>query len=138
MTPETLSLIQTRAYRDIAPWSAADFTSLISQDSVHLFTAPQGFLLLRLVLDEAEILALAIDPEAQGKGHGSDLMTQMHQKIASQGVVHVFLEVAETNAGAQRFYERHGYAKTGKREGYYRLPDGSRIDAVLMSRALSQ
>lgn len=137
MTPETLSQIQTRAYRDMTPWSVRAFADLLQQDRVHLFTDTQAFLLLRIVLDEAEILAFATDPDAQNQGQGSRLITTMHQSAAERGVNYVFLEVAASNEGGQRFYTRHGYVETGRRAGYYAKPDGHRTDAVLMSRALA-
>ena len=137
MTPETLAQIQASAYREMAPWSARDFAELLQQDSVHLFTGTQAFLLLRVVLDEAEILAFATDPKGQNQGQGSHLIRRMHKEAADLGVGIVYLEVAATNDGAQRFYTRHGYVETGRRAGYYHQPGGHRSDAVLMSRALT-
>lgn len=137
MTPETLARIQARAYRDMAPWSARDFAELLRHDNVHLFTGTEAFLLLRVVLDEAEILAFATDPKGQNQGQGGQLIVRMHQDAADLGVGVVFLEVAATNDGARRFYARHGYVETGRRAGYYHQPGGHRSDAVLMSRALT-
>ena len=47
-----------------------------------------------------------------------------------------FLEVAADNAAAQALYARAGFAESGRRRGYYRRPDGSGLDALVMQRAL--
>ena len=43
----------------------------------------------------------------------------------------IFLEVAETNIAALRLYERAGFARTGRRTGYY-----AGTDALLMEYSL--
>lgn len=137
MTPETLAALQARAYTDMAPWSPAAFEELLKTPRVHLFESDAAFLLARFVVDEAEILALATDPGQQRRGQASALMRKLHDHAEKTGIAQVFLEVATSNSSAQMFYIYHGYAQTGHRKGYYRLPDGTRTDALLMSRALT-
>ncbi len=38
-----------------------------------------------------------------------------------------YLEVRESNTGAIAFYEKQGFAKTGRRKGYYREPDEAAV-----------
>jgi ribosomal-protein-alanine N-acetyltransferase len=45
--------------------------------------------------------------------------------------------VAAENDAAQALYALCGYTLAGERSGYYRRKDGSRIDAVLMRKALT-
>ncbi|MEC3860901.1 GNAT family N-acetyltransferase [Mesobacterium sp. TK19101] len=137
MTPEALAALQARAYNDMAPWSAAAFEGLLRDPHVHLFESDAAFLLVRFVLDEAEILALATDPGHQRRGQASNLIRQLHDQAARAGIAQIFLEVAAPNTPAQAFYAHHGYALTGLRKGYFRQPDGTRTDALLMSRALT-
>ncbi len=138
MTPEALAALQARAYRDMAPWSARDFADMLGQPTVLLCASPDSFCLGRVVLDEAEILALATDPDHQRNGQGSRTLRAFLQGAAARGALNAFLEVASGNAPALSFYRHHGFARTGLRKGYYRLPDGSRADALLMARALTK
>jgi ribosomal-protein-alanine N-acetyltransferase len=45
--------------------------------------------------------------------------------------------VAENNAPARALYLATGWRESGRRRGYYQTPDGARIDALLMARALA-
>jgi ribosomal-protein-alanine N-acetyltransferase len=49
----------------------------------------------------------------------------------------VFLEVEENNQPARRLYQWAGFAVAGRRERYYREPNGEQLNAVLMRRDLS-
>jgi len=48
----------------------------------------------------------------------------------------VHLEVEEGNAPALALYRRLHFETTGRREGYYRRPDGTRVAALTMALAL--
>ena len=62
MTPEVLAALQARAYTHMAPWKARDFADLLARPTTLLCAVPQAFCLGQVVVDEAEILALAADP----------------------------------------------------------------------------
>ncbi|WP_146586413.1 ribosomal protein S18-alanine N-acetyltransferase [Puniceibacterium confluentis] len=138
MTPAELSALQSRAYLDMSPWSVQDFLDILSQPTTLLTTQPHGFCLGRVVLDEAEILALATDPDHQRQGCATGILERFLQSAAERGAVTVFLEVAASNAPARAFYRRHGFEQTGLRRGYYRQPDGTRTDALLMARPVTR
>ena len=57
--------------------------------------------------------------------------------LAGRGVRTIFLEVEENNQAARRLYDRTGFAVIGRRERYYREPNGEQLNAVLMRRDLS-
>jgi ribosomal-protein-alanine N-acetyltransferase len=90
----------------------------------------------RQAADEAEILSVALDPEARGRGHARMLLGAHLQTLAYAGVRTVHLEVENGNEPALALYRRLGFKRVGQREGYYVRPDGSRANAVSMSRAL--
>jgi ribosomal-protein-alanine N-acetyltransferase len=73
---------------------------------------------------EAELLNLAVRPEARRRGVGRAL-------LALLGGRKVWLEVRASNEAAIRFYESQGFRVYGLRKAYYRDPDE---DAVLMAR----
>lgn len=136
MTPEELAALSTRAYRHMTPWSAGSFAQTLARPQALLVTTDHAFALGLVVADEAEILALATDPAHQHRGEGATLLTRFHGAARVRGAATVFLEVAAANAPAIGFYTAQGYAATGRRKAYYRRPDGTRDDAVIMSRRL--
>ncbi|MBJ3784332.1 GNAT family N-acetyltransferase [Devosia sp. MSA67] len=52
---------------------------------------------------------LWVGPHAQGQGVGAALLAALEEAIAKQGLGFAELETFAGNAGAVRFYERHGY-----------------------------
>jgi ribosomal-protein-alanine N-acetyltransferase len=83
---------------------------------------PTGFVLGRLLADEAEVLNLAVREESRREGEGRALVEELLRRFAESGVSRVFLEVRESNRGAIGFYERMGFRQSGRREDYYREP----------------
>jgi ribosomal-protein-alanine N-acetyltransferase len=125
------------------PWSTLDFERLMAErdviaDGLFLGRAakPAGFVLSRIVLDEAEILTVAVAPEMRGKGHARPLLTRHLDALSRRGVARVHLEVEEGNDPALAVYRRLGFQETGRRDGYYRKADGTRVSALTMALSL--
>ncbi len=116
-----------------APWDAAAFEVLLDQAGVFVLEKPDGFILLRAVADEAEILTLAVRPEARGRGLGARLVSEGGLLAAARGATRLFLEVAADNAAALALYARAGFAEAGRRPGYYARPAGGRGDALILA-----
>ena len=95
-----------------------------------------GFALGRVIAGEAELLTLAVDPDDQGKGIGRACLQLFIAKCSAGGAERLHLEVAATNARAIGLYASEGFVQTGRRAGYYRLADGNRVDALLMTHPL--
>lgn len=89
-----------------------------------------GFLVAHKLVSEAEILNLAVHPEARRKGIGSQLIDAAIEWSRGLGAENVFLEVRASNANAIRFYERQGFVVAGKRPRYYSEPAE---DALVLS-----
>ncbi len=136
MTPDALAALCTRAYRHMTPWTAAQFAATLARPHALLHATPHAFVLGLVIADEADILALAADPDRQRKGEASRALAAFHAEAQGRGATQVVLEVAARNAPARAFYDRHGYGRTGLRRGYYRLPDGTSDDALILGRAL--
>jgi ribosomal-protein-alanine N-acetyltransferase len=96
--------------------------------------AISGFLVVRVVGDQAEVLNLAVAANYRRKGEGTALLAAAQEEFGLRGVRSVYLEVRESNIGAIGFYEELGFTKTGRRKGYYRAPDEA---AVTMERKLT-
>ncbi len=121
-----------------APWSAAAFADLLDQAGVFALETPNGFILMRAVADEAEILTLAVRPGARRSGEGGRLVGAGVLAAAARGAARVFLEVAEDNAAARALYARAGFVEAGRRPGYYAGVDGGRRDALLLALNLAE
>jgi ribosomal-protein-alanine N-acetyltransferase len=116
-----------------APWDAAAFEALLGQAGVFAIEAPEGFILIRSVADEAEILTLAVDPAARRQGVGARQLREGAAEAAARGAARLFLEVADDNAAAVALYAGAGFTEAGRRPGYYARPDGSRQDALILA-----
>ena len=135
MTPEDLGRIHAEAFT--APWSAKAFADLLDQTGVFVLGDADGFILIRVILDEAEILTLAVRRSVRRRGLGAALTRAGAAAAAALGAERLFLEVAEDNAAARGLYENMGFSSVGRRSGYYAAPDGGRIDAIMMSLGLT-
>ncbi|RUP37725.1 MAG: ribosomal-protein-alanine N-acetyltransferase [Acinetobacter sp.] len=116
------------------PWSKQQFQeSLASYQCTVYEQANQvvGFCILQPVLDEANLLLMAIHPNQQGKGLGYILLDHSIQQLKNNPI-QIFLEVRESNTAAIRLYEKTDFHQIDLRKNYYPNPDGSREHAVIM------
>lgn len=138
MTPQGLAAIHAAAFTDPRPWSAPEIAVLLAGPGVFVVAEPQGFAMGRVILDEAEVLTIAVAPEAQGQGIGTRLMGGFAAEAVTRGAVRGYLEVSAHNRAARAVYARAGWVECGRRKGYYRDPAGSPVDAVLMACTFAQ
>ena len=115
----TLAAIHAAAFPAGAAWSAATLATLLGLGGVIGLHAPGGFILARRVLDEAEILTLAVAPDHRRQGLGEALVETAALMVAMAGAKVMFLEVAEDNAPAMALYAKAGFARAGLRRDYY-------------------
>lgn len=97
---------------------------------------PVGMLLMRAQFEQAEILTICVLPQARGRGTARHLIKMAELALAADGVKIVFLEVAENNEAACKLYHGLGYRESNRRREYYQQADNSRVDAIVMSKAL--
>jgi ribosomal-protein-alanine N-acetyltransferase len=119
------------------PWSEAEFASLLSARGCFTVGDARAFALGRVVLDEVELLTIATHPDCRRTGLGRACLAAFEAEAQARGARTAHLEVAAGNAAALALYEGAGYLWAGLRRGYYRGPDGARIDALLLSKNLS-
>lgn len=137
MTPDALAALHGAAFTMPRPWTAGEFAALLADRTVFLVAEAEGFALGRVVLDEAELLTIAVAPGARRQGAGTRLMARWEAAAAARGAARAVLEVAADNAPARALYAARGFRPAGLRRGYYRRPDGLRIDALVLARSLS-
>ncbi|MDV2469917.1 ribosomal protein S18-alanine N-acetyltransferase [Acinetobacter chinensis] len=95
-----------------------------------------GFCILQAVVDEANLLLMAIDPDFQGQGLGYELLDQSVQMLKNNPV-HIFLEVRESNKAAIALYEKAHFHQIDLRKNYYPNTDGTREHAIIMVKSCS-
>lgn len=95
-----------------------------------------GFILFRTASDEAEILTIAVAPDARRHGVGRTLVSEAARAAAHAGATRLFLEVGANNAAAQALYADLGFSKKGLRKGYYQASGTAPEDALILSASL--
>jgi ribosomal-protein-alanine N-acetyltransferase len=97
---------------------------------------PAGFALGRVVLDDAELLLLAVKRASQGQGVGRLLLDRFVELAAARGATRLHLEVRDGNQ-AIRLYSGCGFTEIGRRKNYYTGRDGQIYDALTLAKRLN-
>jgi len=92
-----------------------------------------GFFLARSVCENLEILKIAVFPDCQRQGIGTQLMETAYAEGVRRGCSRCFLEVRKSNQNAIQFYYGHNFRIAGSRLNYYTDPVE---DAWVMERIL--
>lgn len=148
---------------DIARLHAADFSSVWPEDYLrqHISEAPGsaakagvlyisrrecgnecagpliGFLLARRVADEAEILAIAVEPSRRRQGVARRLISYLTTDLRRDLPCRLFLEVSVENASALALYGQYGFIEVGTRRHYYAVPGRMPVDAKVLAKDLA-
>ena len=129
-----MAAVHASAFPPREQWSAPAMALQLSAPGAFGFVAPAGGLVLaRTAADEAEILTLAVAPDARGRGLGRVLLLRAMAEAASRGGASIVLEVAAPNAAAQALYAATGFRCVGRRPRYY--PCGT--DALILRAPLT-
>ena len=91
-----------------------------------------GYAVLMPVLDEAELLNIAVAAGQQRKGLGRLMLREILNTARKKNTRCVFLEVRPSNTAAIALYRSVGFAGIGLRRGYYQSTNGSE-DAIMMA-----
>lgn len=121
-------------------WTRSQTLGVLAMPGIRLTLAlvddtPAGFSLVRAVLDEAELLLIAVDPSRRRAGIGGALLRAIDADCTVRGVRKLHLEVRAGNP-AVRLYTAHGLAQVGERRGYYRGNAGQSFDARTYAKVL--
>jgi len=119
------------------PWTLKQFEDAVTayqSTVIEIKGQVVGFCILQPVLDEANLLLMAIDPAQQGKGLGYQLL-EASVAMLKNNPVQIFLEVRESNQAAIKLYEKSGFHQIDLRKNYYPNSNGSREHAIIMVKA---
>ena len=119
------------------PWTLKQFEDAVTayqSTVIEVQGQVAGFCILQPVLDEANLLLMAIDPAQQGQGLGYQLL-EASVTMLKNNPVQIFLEVRESNQAAIKLYEKSGFHQIDLRKNYYPNANGSREHAIIMVKA---
>lgn len=134
--PQALADIHARAFDH--GWSGAEIAALLETPGTFAVTEARGFILVRAIAGEAEIITLAVAPDARRQGLARRLVEQAVVRALALGAEALFLEVADDNIPALALYRGLGFQVVGRRRGYYARPRGEpAVDALVMRLALN-
>ncbi len=128
---DAIARIEAASFAD--PWPRRAFQAHLGDpffvaESAH---GVAGYLVARLMGDEAEILNVAVRPDARGAGIGRTLLEGALVALKGLKAMAVFLEVRVSNVAARRLYETVGFTEVGRRRAYYAAPVE---DALILRR----
>lgn len=115
------------------PWSIKSFLAE-SENHQSIFRVAEidneiiGYIVVKVILDEAEILSLATKPSFRRKGVASALLKDVIFKIKDIAKI-CYLEVRISNIEAINLYRKFRFKEYGIRKNYYIAPEE---DALLM------
>ncbi len=124
MTSAALARLHARCFTKPRPWTADEFDKILGLPHVFLLKQAGGFLVGRCAAGEAELLTLAVPPEARRQGTGRMLVEAFLHRVALMGGQQSFLEVAADNTAARALYADMGFEEVGTRKGYFDGTDG--------------
>ena len=110
-------------------WTAGTIASLLNSPGMRGLVALRtgkkkrqvhGFILYRVVADEAEVITIATARRARRRGAAKELMLAAIRDCLTDRVQKIALEVDESNLAARMLYASIGFRKAGERKGYYR------------------
>ena len=126
-------------------WDEASIRSMLQQPEVIACLARAGtpaigvgFVIGRVVLDEAEILAIGTLATWRRHGVAARLLDELARLAVLRGAERLFLEVATDNDAARALYFNHGFAEAGIRRGYYERPGLAPVDAAILVKRLGR
>ena len=101
MTPDALASLHKLCFVTPAPWDAASFAGFLADPLAFLLVeGDAGFLLGRAVAGEAELLTLAVAPEARRRGLGRQRCT--HRRGTAEVAQYVECERLHTGTSLWR------------------------------------
>ena len=122
-----------------APWSENSVASELDNPLSLWLVALNGDTVVgyvgsQAVLDEADMMNIAVLPEYRRLGIAQRLVTALCDRLADNGVRSLTLEVRASNDPAKALYAKLGFAQVGRRPNYYSNP---KEDALILRKEWS-
>jgi ribosomal-protein-alanine N-acetyltransferase len=107
-----------------SPWSlSAYITEMYNRSSYYIVAKKDGkivgFAGEWLIMDEAHITTLGVDPELRGQKIGERLLVNLLTEALNRGARRATLEVRRSNSVAQHLYDKYCFHMVAVRRAYY-------------------
>jgi ribosomal-protein-alanine N-acetyltransferase len=138
---DAILAIQERS-PEAARWTRSDYERLAADPASEILVAELeslhppnilGFAALRRILEDAELLNLAVDPDHRRQGVAKALLRHLRETLLCAGAKRLSLEVRASNQPARALYASLGFTLDLVRKNYYHDPPD---DACVMSLEL--
>ena len=118
------------------PWSEGSIASELENPLSRWLVALEGEQVLgyvgsQTVLDESDMMNLAVDPAFRRRGIARALVCALIEQLRKMGSRCLTLEVRASNESAQALYACLGFVQVGRRKNYYLNP---REDALILRK----
>ncbi|AXF77113.1 ribosomal protein S18-alanine N-acetyltransferase [Erwinia tracheiphila] len=121
------------------PWSEKTLSSNQGERYLNYRLDVSGtmaaFAITQVVLDEATLFNLAVDPAFQRRGLGEALLQFLINELVGRGIPTLWLEVRASNHPAIALYEKLDFNEVSIRCNYYPTATGKE-DAIIMALTL--
>lgn len=107
------------------PWPRNAFHNELTENKLaHYFVGRfddkvVGYGGLWVILEDAHITTVAVDPRHQRKRFGEQILIRLIEEAIARGARWITLEVRESNTPAQNLYKKYGFTVVSTRRGYY-------------------
>ena len=118
------------------PWSEGSVASELENPLSRWLVALEGDQVLgyvgsQTVLDESDMMNLAVDPAFRRRGIARALVCALMEQLRKMGSRCLTLEVRASNESAQALYACLGFVQVGRRKNYYHHP---KEDALILRK----
>ncbi len=117
------------------PWPHDAYTHELKENRLASYTVARveeeivGYAGMWVIMDEAHITTIAVDPSHRGQHIGERLLVGLIDEALNRRARWMTLEVRKSNTAAQALYKKYGFREIGVRKGYY---SDNREDAIVM------
>ena len=129
-----VAALEKKCFSD--PWSEGSVASELENPLSRWLVAVEGEQVLgyvgsQTVLDESDMMNLAVDPAFRRRGIARALVLALIEELGKMGSRQLTLEVRVSNESAQALYAQLGFERVGRRKNYYLNP---KEDALILRR----
>ncbi len=106
------------------PWTVSAYYTEVHNPSAYYIVARcddtiVGFAGMWVIMDEAHITTIGVDPDYQGRKIGERMLVHLLDEAIHRGARRATLEVRRHNLVAQNLYVKYGFQIVAVRKGYY-------------------
>ena len=121
---EAVARIQRQSFSEYEVWSVQAYVTELANPNAAYLVATSGDRVigyggLWVIMDEAHITTIAVEPEWRGRHIGERLLAELLIQAERKGATRATLEVRAGNETAHRLYEKYGFVFVAIRKGYY-------------------